>query len=115
MYTAYTVYYYVNGECTSSLKDLGANSAYQNAVPGEALQQNPGSRWHVMMRGHALEKMGNLLEGESVRICWQDPPLNNGLDTEHILIVKQERSLANTQDYSNMNNYTGDVEFQSHW
>ena len=80
---------------TGSSLNLSANAAYHTAVPGEALHATEGSRWHVMMRGHALKEMANLLPGESLRICWQDHA--SALDTEHILIVRDEHSIRNMQ------------------
>lgn len=95
MYSSFSVFYYTNGVMTGSSLHLSANAAYHSAVPGEALHAVEGSRWHVMMRGHALKEMANLLPGESVRICWQDHA--SALDTEHILIVRDEHTIANMQ------------------
>ena len=84
----YTIQLYVNGYLTSRVDSLSPNEAYSQAVPGEALDQVPGSRWHAMLRGPALERLNALLAGESLRVCWQDPPQNNWSDTEHALIIK---------------------------
>jgi hypothetical protein len=88
MINTYTVEFYVNGYLTSRLDRLSANEAYSQ-VPGEALNQNVGSRWHVMLRSPALERLESLLAGESLRVCWQEPPQNNWADTEHVLIIKE--------------------------
>ena len=84
----YTIQLYVNGYLTSRVDSLSPNEAYSQAVPGEALDQVPGSRWHAMLRGPALERINALLAGESLRVCWQDPPQNNWSDTEHAVIIK---------------------------
>jgi hypothetical protein len=86
--TCYSVYYYVNGERTGTYEHVTAEQAYAEAVPGEALFPNPHSRWHVLMRMAAMERMRNLAMGEELPISWQDegPP---GFDTERIVIVKE--------------------------
>lgn len=83
----YTVQMYVNGYLTSRVEHLSPNEAY-DLIPGEALNQVPGSRWHVMLRQPALHRLDALLAGESLRVCWQDPSQNNWSDTEHIIIAK---------------------------
>jgi hypothetical protein len=103
MYSSYSVFYYTNGVMTGSSLHLSANAAYHTAVPGEALHAGEGSRWHLMMRGHALNEMTNLLSGESVRIAWQDHA--SGLDTEHILIVRDEHTIANMQSATHSSIY----------
>jgi len=85
---SYTIQFYVNGYLTSRVEGLSPNEAYTQAVSGEALNQVPGSRWHAMLRAPALERIDALLEGETLRVCWQGPPENNWSDTEHVLIVK---------------------------
>lgn len=84
----YTIQMYVNGYLTSLVGGLSPNEAYSQGVPGEALDQVPGSRWHAMLRGPALERLEGLLAGESLRVCWQDPSQNNWSGTEHVLIIK---------------------------
>jgi hypothetical protein len=88
MMSTYTVQFYVNGYLTSRLDRLSPNEAYSQGVPGEALNQNVGSRWHLMLRSAAIERLDDLLPGESLRVCWQTPSDNNWSDTEHVLIVK---------------------------
>lgn len=83
----YTVHMYVNGYLTSRVERLSPNEAYSH-VPGEALDQVPGSRWHAMLRGPALERLDALLAGETIRVCWQEPSQNNWSDTEHVIISK---------------------------
>ena len=95
MINTYTVEFYVNGYLTSRLDRLSANEAYSQ-VPGEALNQNVGSRWHVMLRSPALERLESLLAGESLRVCWQEPPQNIWADTEHVLIMKEPFTRAPT-------------------
>lgn len=87
--STYTVQFYVNGHLTSRLEHLSPNEAYTQGVPGEALNQNVGSRWHLMLRTPALERLDSLLEGESLRVCWQTPSENNWSDNEHVIIVKE--------------------------
>lgn len=86
MPSLYSIHFYVNGLMTASVPHLTANEAYTEAVPGEATQ---GGRWHVLMRMPALARLEALFAGESLRICWQDPPENDWGDTEHILILKE--------------------------
>lgn len=88
MISTYTVQFYVNGYLTSRLDRLSPNEAYSQGVPGEALNQNVGSRWHLMLRSAAIERLDALLPGETLRVCWQTPSDNNWSDTEHVLIVK---------------------------
>jgi len=78
----------VNDRLTSRLTNLSAVEAYTQGIPGEALNQTD-RRWHLMLRNSALERLNGLLAGESLRVCWQEPPENNWADTEHILIVKE--------------------------
>ena len=89
MMSTYTVQFYVNGYLTSRLDRLSPNEAYTQGVPGEALNQNVGSRWHLMLRSAAIERLDALLPGESLRVCWQTPSDNNWSDTEHVLILKE--------------------------
>jgi hypothetical protein len=85
---SYNIQFYVNGYLTSRVEGLSPNEAYTQAVSGEALNQAPDSRWHAMLRVPALERLDALLEGESLRVCWQSLSENNWSDTEHVLIVK---------------------------
>ena len=85
---SYTIQFYVNGYLTSRVEGLSPNEAYTQAVSGEALNQIPGSRWHAMLRPAALERLDALLEGESLRVCWQSLSDNTWSDTEHVLIIK---------------------------
>lgn len=89
MTPTFSVLFYVNGELTYTVKDLQANEAYTRAIPLEALSTDPNSRWHVMLRYVAVEKLRFLLAGETLRVCWQEPSIYNWPDTEHILIVKE--------------------------
>ncbi len=88
---SYSVYYYVNGERTGTFEHVTAEQAYKEAVPGEALFPNPNSRWHVLMRMAAMERLQTLQPGQELPIAWQDqgPP---GFDTERIVIVKEYSS-----------------------
>jgi len=88
----YSVHFYVNGLMTNRVPHLIATDAYTQAIPGEALQ---GARWHVLMRMPALQRLSALLAGESLRVCWQDPPENIWADTEHILILKEPLHIDN--------------------
>ena len=85
---SYNIQFYVNGYLTSRVEGLSPNEAYTQAVSGEALNQVPGSRWHAILRVPALDRLDSLLEGETLRVCWQGPPENSWSDTEHVLIVK---------------------------
>ena len=89
MNPTYSVSYYVNGELTHSVNNLRGSEAYTRAIPLEALRNDPNSRWHVMLRYAALERLQSLLAGETLRVCWQDPSIYNWPDTEHILIIKE--------------------------
>lgn len=86
---SYTIQFYVNGYLTSRVEGLSPNEAYTQAVSGEALTQIPGSRWHTILRVPALERLDSLLEGESLRVCWQSASENNWSDNEHVLIIKE--------------------------
>jgi hypothetical protein len=87
----YTVFRYINGRIDSRTYHLSKELTYENAVPKEALKQNPRNRWHVMLYPAAIEKMEALLVGETLRVCWQE--YNPDFDTEHILIMREEDSL----------------------
>ena len=89
MTPTFSVLFYVNGELTHTIKNLQSNEAYTDAIPLEALRADPNSRWHVMLRQPALEKLDALLTGETLRVCWQEPSVYNWPDTEHILIMKE--------------------------
>ena len=88
MLSTYSVQFYVNGYITARLEGLSPNEAYTQGVPGEALNQTQGSRWHLMLRDSALQRLNGLLAGQSLLVCWQDPADNNWSDTEHVLIIK---------------------------
>ena len=93
--SSYSVVNYVNGRMTHITRGLSKRGAYETAVVGEALNQIPGGRWHVMLYGAASERMDSLLVGETLRVSWQD--YSPDFDTEHILIVREE-------DYAEMFN-----------
>ena len=84
----FTIDWYVNGDNTSTSYNMTAEQAYDNAIPGEALLPTPGSRWHVMMRRPALQKMAGLQPGETFKVCFQDPHVNPEYDTEMITITR---------------------------
>ncbi len=85
----FTVYWYVNDQRTYTVKNIRAATAYDMAIPGEALYPSTNNRWHVMMRQHALQEISLLgINGsDSVTVCYQDPL--EGFDTERIVIVKE--------------------------
>ena len=82
----YDVLFYINDELTSITRNLSAKNAYSTAAIDEARIQEPGSRWNIMLRGPALDRLKDLLVGESLRACWQN--YNTELDTQHILIIR---------------------------
>lgn len=84
----YTIKWFVNGVRTSSALNLTAEQVYDSAIPGEAIMPIPGSRWHVMMRQAALQKMESMRLNESFNICYQSPPTHAGHDTEIITVVR---------------------------
>jgi hypothetical protein len=84
----FTIDWYVNGQNTSTCYNMTAQQAYDNAIPGEALLPTEGSRWHVMMRSAALQKMAQLNPGETFKVCFQDPHVNPEYDTEMITITR---------------------------
>jgi hypothetical protein len=96
MTTRYSVVYYMNGHLSHTTHHLSKRSAYESAIPNAALLE--GSRWHVMLYAPAVQKMGELFVGETLRVCWQE--YNANFDTEHILIVREEDSFDNL-----INNY----------
>ena len=110
MLVSFSVYYYVNGVNTYTMYGLNANDAYKEAIPGEALLPfDGGGRWHVLLKQPALEKMNELLSGETLRVCWQHPPeVGEAGDTEHILIVREclpaNNENINTNQDPNINN-----------
>ncbi len=67
---------------------MTAEQAYDHAIPGEALLPTPGSRWHVMMRQHALKNLADLNPGETLKVCFQDQHELPGYDTEVITITR---------------------------
>jgi len=87
MMTNYKVQFYVNGVLTSTVEDLDFDEAYKTAVPGEALTMDG---WHVLMKHAARTEIAKLVEGETLRISYQDPP-RPGFDCEHILIMVAPR------------------------
>lgn len=102
--SSYSVVNYVNGRMTHTTRGLSKRGAYETAVVGEALNQIPGGRWHVMLYAAASERMDSLLVGETLRVSWQD--YNPDFDTEHVLIVREEDSLNlfNNIAYNNLIN-----------
>ena len=84
----YNITWFVNGVRTSSALNLTAEQVYDAAIPGEALLPIEGSRWHVMMRQPALQKMESLQVNNSFNICYQSPPPINGHDTEVITVTR---------------------------
>lgn len=88
----YAVVNYVNGQMTYTTRGLSKRSAYETAIPGEALVQSSANRWHVMLYSAASEKMDLLFVGETLRVCWQD--YNADFDTEHILIMREEDTFS---------------------
>lgn len=97
MTTRYSVVHYMNGRISHSTYNLSKRSAYESAIPNEALAGGE-NRWHVMLYAPAVERMGELFVGETLRVCWQEYSAN--FDTEHILIVREEDSFENI-----INNY----------
>ncbi len=91
MYSSrFSVYYYVNDVLTSTLENCTAEQAYREAVPGEAMFPYEGNRWHILLRHAALDRMGNLEAGQSLRVAWQDPhPQGRAFDTERIMIFRE--------------------------
>jgi hypothetical protein len=91
MLMRFSVYYYVNGVNTYVMNGLNTEEAYSAAVPGEALLPfDDGGRWNVLMKNPAIQRMCQLLTGETLRVCWQhSPELGAVGDTEHILVVRE--------------------------
>jgi hypothetical protein len=86
----YTVKWFVNNECTYTVKNIRAGQAYDLAIPPEALLPVPGNRWHVMMRQHALEQCQQLdTQNSMLTVCYQDPLV--GYDTERVIILREQR------------------------
>jgi len=82
----YDVIFYMNDELMSITTNLTSKAAYSTAAIDEARNQHPGSRWHIILRGPALDRLKDLLVGETLRVCWQD--YNPELDTQHVLIIR---------------------------
>jgi len=106
MLMRFSVYYYVNGVNTYVMKGLSAEDAYSAGIPGEALLPfDNGGRWHTLMKQPALEQMSQLLTGETLRVCWQQPPdVGATGDTEHILIVREAEKLNIERNLNEQNN-----------
>ena len=106
MLMRFSVYYYVNGVNTYTMKGLSTDEAYSAAIPGEALLPfDGGGRWHVLMKHPALQQMSQLLTGETLRVCWQHPPEAGATgDTEHILIVREAERVNNQLTMDEENN-----------
>lgn len=107
----YNVQFYVNGELTSNVENLNFDQAYKTAVPGEALTMDG---WHVLMKHAAREQISKLLQGETLRISWQDPP-RPGFDCEHILMMVAPRNTNKVADWSTIQPATHNLSnfFQS--
>jgi hypothetical protein len=106
MLMRFSVYYYVNGVNTYTMKGLSAEEAYSAAIPGEALLPfDGGGRWHVLMKHPALDQMSQLLTGETLRVCWQQPPdVGATGDTEHILVVREAQQINIQYNLNEQNN-----------
>jgi hypothetical protein len=102
--SSYSVINYVNGRMTHTTRGLSKRMAYETAIVGEASNQVPGSRWHLMLYAPASERMDSLLVGETLRVCWQD--YSPDYDTEHVLIVREEDylNIFNNQIVNNLIN-----------
>jgi hypothetical protein len=103
----FSVYYYVNGVNTYVMNGLSSEETYAAAIPGEALLPfDGGGRWHVLMKNPALEKMSQLLTGETLRVCWQHPPdVGATGDTEHILIMREAEQVNIERNLNEENNH----------
>jgi len=106
MLMRFSVYYYVNGVNTYTMKGLSAEDAYAAAIPGEALLPfDNGGRWHMLMKHPALDQMSQLLTGETLRVCWQHPPdVGATGDTEHILVVREAQQINIQYNLNEQNN-----------
>jgi len=83
----FAVTWRVNGEVTYILENITAEMAWNEAVPDEALRQDPGNRWHVYMRPAALLKMRSMVVGEQFTLAYQDPSAV-GADQEEITVER---------------------------
>jgi hypothetical protein len=83
----FTVKWFVNDQCTYTVKNVRASQAYDMAIPPEAIEPVPGNRWHVMMRQHALEQCQ--AQNSSLTVCYQDAL--TGYDTERVIIIREQR------------------------
>jgi hypothetical protein len=81
----FTVHWYVNNQCTYTVKNVRAEQAYDMGIPPEAIMPTPGNRWHVMMRNNAIEQM-NQTNINQLAICFQDPL--PGYDTERVVVTR---------------------------
>ncbi len=78
----------VNGETTSVLENVTVDQAWEHGVPPEALRPEPFNRWHVMLK-HALRaRSATMLEGETIKFCYQEPPSDPSYDTEEIFLTR---------------------------
>ena len=87
----FQIQWYVNGEHTHTAENLTFHQVWEEAVPGEALYAHPGNRWHVMMRPATNDKLRTMLLHDSIKICYQEPPMNpEDYDTEVIIVTRTQ-------------------------
>ncbi len=84
----YIIHWYVNNQRTYTVTNIRAGTAYDMAIPPEALMPVEGNRWHVMMRDEALRQIAQLgVNGSSeLSVCYQTS--REGYDTERIIIKR---------------------------
>lgn len=84
----FQIKWFVNNENTYTAENLTFDQVWDEAVPGEALRADEGNRWHVMLKQPAIQKMLSMYQGDSFRICYQDPHVNPEYDTEVIVVSR---------------------------
>jgi hypothetical protein len=84
----FIIRYFVNSVSTCIVENVPEDKVWKMAVPTEALMDISANRWHVFMAYPSLQWMRNAMPGETLRVAYQEPPVNPELDTEDIYIEK---------------------------
>jgi hypothetical protein len=82
----YNILWFVNNEQTYLIRNMRLNRVYNEGVPPEALNSEPGNRWHVLTQPVAYEKLVEIFPGGSFVLCYQESL--EGFDTERIVIER---------------------------
>jgi hypothetical protein len=84
----YVMTWKVNGETTSVLENVTVDQAWENGVPPEALRPEPFNRWHVMLKYALRARAATMLEGETIKFCYQEPASDPEYDVEEVFLTR---------------------------